>query len=74
VFHLCFHCFGRHPLMVWLPPPFVVPSHQRCLWRFIVAGVGLRRKPLPVCRPMMATPSGAIFLLGSIVRLPLPPP
>jgi len=36
--------------------------------------VGLRRKPLPACWPMMATPLGAIFLLGGIIRLPLLPP
>ena len=28
----------------------------------------LRRKSMPVRRPMMATPSGAVFLLGGIIR------
>ena len=37
------------------------------------SGVGLRRKPLPACRLMMATPSGPVSLLGGIIRLPLPP-
>ena len=32
------------------------------------SGVELRRKSMPVCRPMMATPSGAVFLLGGIIR------
>ena len=28
---------------------------------------------MPVCRPMMATPSGAVFLVGGIIRSLLPP-
>jgi len=36
VLHLCFPCFGRHPL-VWLLSPYVVPSHRHCLWRVVVA-------------------------------------
>lgn len=36
VLHLCFPCFGRHPL-VWLLSPYVVPSLRHCLWRVVVA-------------------------------------
>ena len=37
------------------------------------SGVGLRRKPLAACWPIMATSLGAVFLLGGIIQLSLPP-
>jgi len=55
-------------------PSASLPSSRRCLcWVVVTGWGGLRRKPLPVCRPMMATPSGAVFLVGGIICSLLPP-
>ena len=53
--------------------PSALLVEGRCLMGY-GSGLGLRRKPLPACRLMMAMPLGAVSLLGGIMCLPLPPP